>query len=86
MLAVKGVCTIAGGPYDLAESLGHPGKPDHSERRRLSNEIDERVRSAGKWTFSDRLAILWANEMILTGCRQFVVEHAGDTAWVRRPR
>src|SRR4051794_6394504 len=48
ILAVPGLMFIAGGPNDFAASLGHPGEPNHPERQRLTAEVEERARKAGK--------------------------------------
>ena len=78
ILAVAGLTAIAGGPNDFAASLGHPGEPDHPERQRLTAEIDERTRRAGKLPTSDMAATMALQELLLNSGRGFVRQHADD--------
>lgn len=75
ILAVKGLMNIAGGPNDFAASLGHPGEPDHPERQRLTAEIEERARKAGKTAGNDTTVTLALQELILGAGRDFVKQH-----------
>jgi 4-hydroxy-2-oxoheptanedioate aldolase len=76
ILAVEGLSVIAGGPNDFAASLGYPGEPDHPERRRLTAEIEERARRAGKHASSDLTVGLALQELMLSSGREFVQRHA----------
>ncbi len=78
ILAVRGLSAIAGGPNDFAASLGHPGEPEHPERRRLSAEAEERARRAGKPVSSDLMVTLSLQELVLRAGRDFVREHGHD--------
>jgi 4-hydroxy-2-oxoheptanedioate aldolase len=78
ILAVKGLTYIAGGPNDFAASLGHPGEPDHPERQRLTAEIEERARKAGKKAGEDMTITLALQELILGAGREFVAQHKDD--------
>lgn len=78
ILAVKGLTAVAGGPNDFAASLGHPGEPDHPERQRLTAEIDERARKAGKHASGDLTVSLGIQELILGAGRDFVAKHKND--------
>lgn len=78
ILAVPGLTTIAGGPNDFAASLGHPGEPDHPERRRLTAEIEERARKAGKQASSDLTVTLQVQDLVLSSGRAFARDHAED--------
>jgi 2-keto-3-deoxy-L-rhamnonate aldolase RhmA len=78
ILAVKGLTSISGGPNDFAASLGHPGEPEHPERRRLTEQADERARRAGKRAGGDMTASLGIQEMMLGAGREFARVHAGD--------
>lgn len=75
ILAVPGLMAIAGGPNDFAASLGHPGEPDHPERQRLTAEIEERARKAGKRVTSDMTVTLGLPELLLGAGREFVAKH-----------
>lgn len=71
ILSVKGLMAIAGGPNDFAASLGYPGEPDHPERQRLTSEIEERTRRAGKVASGDLTVSLGIQELLLGSARQF---------------
>jgi 4-hydroxy-2-oxoheptanedioate aldolase len=75
ILAVKGLTYIAGGPNDFAASLGHPGEPDHPERQRLTAEIDQRARAAGKKAGGDMTVTMSLQELILGAGRELVAAH-----------
>lgn len=78
ILAVKGLTSLAGGPNDFAASLGHPGEPNHPERQRLTREVDDRARLAGKRAGEDMTASMGIQEMMLGAGREFVRAHSGD--------
>jgi 2-keto-3-deoxy-L-rhamnonate aldolase RhmA len=78
ILAVKGLTYIAGGPNDFAASLGHPGEPDHPERQRLTAEIDQSAREAGKKAGGDMSVSMSLQELILGAGREFVAKHRDD--------
>jgi 2-keto-3-deoxy-L-rhamnonate aldolase RhmA len=78
ILAVKGLAVLGGGPNDFAASLGHPGEPDHPERQRLTREIDERARRAGKAAGGDLTVTMGIQELMLSAGRAFVREHRDD--------
>jgi len=80
ILAVKGLTYIAGGPNDFAASLGHPGEPDHPERQRLTAEIDQRARAAGKKAGGDMSVTMDLQSLILGAGRDFVAQHKDDKA------
>ena len=46
IMSVPGLSSIAGGPNDLASSLGYPGQPDHPERVAATADIEGRARAA----------------------------------------
>ena len=75
ILSVEGLMAIAGGPNDFAASLGHPGEPDHPERQRLTAEIEERTRRAGKVASGDLTVSLGIQELLLGSARQFVEQN-----------
>ena len=47
ILSVPGLTAIAGGPNDLASSLGFAGEPDHPSRVAATADIEARARQAG---------------------------------------
>jgi 4-hydroxy-2-oxoheptanedioate aldolase len=76
ILAVKGLTSISGGPNDFAASLGHPGEPEHPERRRLTEDAEDRARKAGKCASQDMTVTLGIQELLLGRGREFVQKHA----------
>jgi 2-keto-3-deoxy-L-rhamnonate aldolase RhmA len=78
ILAVPGLGGIAGGPFDLAASLGVPGQGDHPEVRRLEAEAAAKARRAGKLVFGDLVARTGAQELVLGAGREFVAAHGRD--------
>ncbi len=75
ILSVKGLMAIAGGPNDFAASLGHPSEPDHPERQRLTAEIEDRTRKAGKVAYGDVMSTMAIQELVLGSARTFVEQH-----------
>ena len=75
ILGVKGLMALAGGPNDFAASLGYPGEPDHPERQRLTSEIDERARKAGKAASSDLTVTLGIQDLLLGAARKFAADN-----------
>ena len=55
MLGVEGIDILFIGPYDLSQSLGHPGDTDHPEVIGIMRKIVEKARAKGKMlgTFTD---------------------------------
>ncbi|MFN8523532.1 MAG: aldolase/citrate lyase family protein [Chloroflexota bacterium] len=78
ILQVTGLHVIAGGPNDFAASLGHPGEPDHPERRRLTDEIERRARAAGKLASGDTTVTMAVQELMLSAGRAFVERHGKE--------
>ena len=74
ILNVEGLTGIAGGPHDLAASLGHPGKPDHKERIRVSEDTEKRARKAGKLIQSDITSEVYITELMLTYSRELATK------------
>src|SRR5207244_11974550 len=76
ILAVKGLSSISGGPNDFAASLGHPGEPEHADRKRLTEDAERRARPAGKHASHDMTVTIGIQEMMLGAGREFVGKHA----------
>ena len=53
MLTVDGVEIFAGGPNDLAQSMGFPGEPDHPDCIKVTDEGTEKIHAAGKFRNED---------------------------------
>lgn len=75
IVSVKGLTGIAGGPHDLAASLGHPGEPDHPDRKAASADIERRASAAGKRAGGGGGALM-VHAALLTAGREFVAKHS----------
>lgn len=53
ILEVPGIDLFGWGPQDLAQSLGHPGEPNHPECVKAQEIAEEKIRKAGKGLLSD---------------------------------
>ena len=53
ILTVSGIDYFAGGPQDIAQSMGLAGQPDHPSAVAAYEQACDRVRSAGKWVVGD---------------------------------
>ena len=78
ILAVPGLMAIAWGPHDMAASLGHPGEPDHPEVLAIHDEVESKVRAAGKHLWSDYGVTLDMKALLIGAGREFAAEHAND--------
>ena len=74
ILDVEGLTGIAGGPHDLAASLGHPGEPDHKQRITVSEDTEKRARKAGKLIQSDITSEVYITELMLTYSRELATK------------
>ena len=53
ILKVDSIKVFAGGPNDLAQSMGHPGQPEHPECIRVTDEGTAKIHAAGKFRNED---------------------------------
>ena len=53
ILKVDGIKVFAGGPNDLAQSMGHPGQPDHPDCLKVTDEGTAKIHAAGKFRNED---------------------------------
>jgi 2-keto-3-deoxy-L-rhamnonate aldolase RhmA len=53
ILEVKSLQVFAGGPNDLAQSMGYPGQPDHPECLKVTDEGTLKIHAAGKFRNED---------------------------------
>ena len=53
ILTVDGINVFAGGPNDLAQSMGHPGEPNHPDCIKVTNEGTDKIHAAGKYRNDD---------------------------------
>ena len=55
---------------DLAQSLGHPGNPDHRDVKEAVVDATARIRKAGKPVREDFMRYVWINDVLMAGARQ----------------
>ena len=72
LAALPGVDYLSFGMLDLAQSLGHPGNPDHAEVRQATAEASGRIRAAGKPVREDFMKFVWINDVLIAGTRQLL--------------
>ena len=53
ILKIDGIKVFAGGPNDLAQSMGHPGQPDHPDCLKVTDEGTAKIHAAGKFRNED---------------------------------
>ena len=53
ILKVDEFKVFAGGPNDLAQSMGHPGQPDHPDCLKVTDEGTAKIHAAGKFRNED---------------------------------
>jgi 2-keto-3-deoxy-L-rhamnonate aldolase RhmA len=69
LAALPGVDYLSFGMLDLAQSLGHPGNPEHASIKTAVADASGRIRAAGKPIREDFMKYIWINEVLLTGAR-----------------
>ena len=75
ILQVDGINVFAGGPNDLAQSMGYPGEPDHPDCIKVTDEGTAKIHAAGKHRNEDVMVTIDAtialrdavNEMLKSG-------------------
>ena len=55
ILQVEGLDYFAGGPQDIAQSMGHPGEPDHPVSVEAFEAACAKVRASGKHMIADHI-------------------------------
>lgn len=74
ILTVEGIDYINLGLNDMAQSLGHPGKPTHPDVRAAHEEVARRVHAAGKLMREDFMIFAWARDVIHAGLRATITD------------
>ncbi|MGH8712565.1 MAG: hypothetical protein ACREYB_01010 [Casimicrobiaceae bacterium] len=54
---------------DLAQSLGHPGDPDHAIVKTAVADATACIRAAGKRVREDFMQYVWINDVLMAGAR-----------------
>jgi 4-hydroxy-2-oxoheptanedioate aldolase len=70
LAAVPGVDYLSFGLLDLAQSLGHPGNPEHPAVKAAVADASARIRAAGKRVREDFMQFVWINDLLVAGARQ----------------
>ena len=72
LAALPGVDYMSFGMLDLAQSLGHPGNPDHGAVKSAVADASGRIRATGKRVREDFMKFVWINDVLLTGARHLL--------------
>jgi 2-keto-3-deoxy-L-rhamnonate aldolase RhmA len=72
LAAVPGVDYLSFGMLDLAQSLGHPGNPEHPDVKVAVADASRRIRAAGKRIREDFMKYIWINDVLIAGASQLL--------------
>jgi 4-hydroxy-2-oxoheptanedioate aldolase len=72
LAAVDGVDYLSFGMMDLAQSLGHPGDPNHPGVTAAVQEASAMIRAAGKRVREDFMRYGWINDILRAGAKQLL--------------
>jgi 2-keto-3-deoxy-L-rhamnonate aldolase RhmA len=72
LAALPGVDYLSFGMLDLAQSLGHPGNPEHDVVKVAVADATRRIRAAGKRVREDFMKYVWINDVLVAGARQLL--------------
>ena len=72
MLDVEGIDVFMYGPQDLAQSMGHPGRPDNSEVQKALADTTDRIHAAGRLVTGDVMTATGAMGLLAEGAREFL--------------
>ena len=75
ILEVEGIEVFAGGPNDLAQSMGHVGEPDHPDCLEVTSEGESKIRAKGKKPSSEVMRGLRVTESIRASIQEFLSEN-----------
>ena len=75
-LEVEGIDAWAGGPNDLAQSMGLPGQPEHPEVFAAQARVRDRIRAAGGKPHVDVIDWIYLPDLIVDGAQRFLADHA----------
>jgi 4-hydroxy-2-oxoheptanedioate aldolase len=76
ILEVEGVDAWAGGPNDLAQSMGLPGQPEHPDVLAAQARVADRIRAAGGKPRADVIDWIYLPDLIVDGAQRFLADHA----------
>ena len=75
ILTVPEIEVFTGGPNDLAQSMGHPGEPDHPDCLRVTREGHEKIHAAGKKVSGDIMASVAATASVKDAIAQLLKQN-----------
>lgn len=75
--ALDGIDFMSFGLWDLAQSLGYPGEPDHPKVRKAVERASQAVRAAGTQIREDILNYAWINDVIVSGAKALLDKERG---------
>ena len=78
ILEVDGIDYFAGGPQDIAQSMGFHGEPSHPEPVAAFNAACEKVRAAGKHMISDVTESIDVFAAVYGAGKEFLAKHGRD--------
>ena len=77
ILKVDGIKVFAGGPNDLAQSMGYPGQPDHPDCLKVTDEGTAKIHAAGKFRNEDVMISVDATIAVRDAVRSMLDSGAG---------
>jgi 4-hydroxy-2-oxoheptanedioate aldolase len=75
ILAVEGLDSFSWGTNDLAQSMGHPGRPDNADVVAAQDKIADLIHSRGRQMYYDRFTTMALNSAILDTAEQFLKDN-----------
>ena len=75
ILSVPGIEFFGGGPNDLAQSMGHPGEPDHPECLEATEKGRAKLHAAGKRFFDEVTETVTVNVLVRDAAHALLKKH-----------
>ena len=77
ILKVGGINVFAGGPNDLAQSMGFPGPPDHPDCIEITKEGTRKIHAAGKFRNEDIMVSIDATIAVRDSVKGMLTDSTG---------
>ena len=77
ILKVGGINVFAGGPNDLAQSMGFPGQPDHPDCVEITEEGTRKIHAAGKFRNEDIMVSIDATIAVRDSVKGMLTDSTG---------
>ena len=77
ILKVGGINVFAGGPNDLAQSMGFPGQPDHPDCIEITEEGTRKIHAAGKFRNEDIMVSIDATIAVRDSVKGMLTDSTG---------